>query len=353
MGTWDIFCRVIDNHGDLGVCWRLAVDLAERGEAPRLWIDDDAALRWMAPHGHPGIEVIRWQEPLPEHGPGDVVIEAFGCELPAAFAQRMAQRTKPPCWINLEYLSAEEYVERSHGLPSPQLAGPAAGLRKWFFYPGFTSRTGGLLREPGLLERRAAFDRTAWLAAHGWGPHAGERVVSLFCYEQPALSDWLHALARQPTLLLATHGHAARQVQAALGGSLSLGQLRARVVEPLAQPEYDHLLWASDLNFVRGEDSLVRAQWAGAPFLWHIYPQDDGAHRAKLEAFLDRFLEGAAHGLDSSVRALARAWSEGKAPPEPWPAPHDWAHQCKISRDRLAAQDDLTTQLMRFAAERR
>jgi hypothetical protein len=21
---WDIFCRVIDNFGDIGVCWRLA-----------------------------------------------------------------------------------------------------------------------------------------------------------------------------------------------------------------------------------------------------------------------------------------------------------------------------------------
>ena len=141
MGTWDIFCRVVDNHGDLGVCWRLAVDLAERGETARLWVDDESALQWMAPLGHPGIELIRWGKPhgpLAERAPGDVVIEAFGCELPALFAKRMAQRTPAPCWINLEYLSAEAYVERSHGLPSPQLAGPAAGLRKWFFYPGFT-----------------------------------------------------------------------------------------------------------------------------------------------------------------------------------------------------------------------
>lgn len=353
MGTWDIFCRVVDNHGDLGVCWRLAVDLAERGEAPRLWVDDDAALRWMAPRGHPRIEVIRWQEPLAVHEPGEVVIEAFGCELPAAVARRMAQRTPQPCWINLEYLSAEAYVERSHGLPSPQLAGPAAGLRKWFFYPGFTPRTGGLLREPGLLERRAAFDRSAWLAARAWAPHAGERVVSLFCYEQPALPAWLHALAEQPTLLLATHGHAARQVEAVLGGSLTLGQLRARIVEPLAQAEYDHLLWASDLNFVRGEDSFVRAQWAGSPLVWHIYPQADGAHRAKLEAFLDHSLQGAPARLAGSVRALSRAWSEGSAPPGAWPDPADWQRQCEAWRDALATQGDLTTQLMRFATERR
>ena len=353
MGTWDIFCRVVDNHGDLGVCWRLAVDLADRGETPRLWVDDDSALQWMAPLGHPGIELIRWQDPLAERAPGDVVIEAFGCELPPAFALRMAQRTPAPCWINLEYLSAEAYVERSHGLPSPQLSGPAAGLRKWFFYPGFTQRTGGLLREPGLLERRAAFDRAAWLAARGWAPRRNERVASLFCYEQPAVQDWLRALAQQPTLLLATGGHAARQVTAALGPSLVLGQLRASVVEPLTQPEYDHLLWASDLNIVRGEDSFVRAQWAGAPFIWHIYPQQDGAHRAKLEAFLDQFLLSAAPGLASSVRAAMRAWSDGAASPEPSPDPAGWRRHCLAWRAELAAQDDLVSQLLRFTAERR
>jgi uncharacterized repeat protein (TIGR03837 family) len=357
MGTWDVFCRVVDNHGDLGVCWRLAVDLAKRGETLRLWVDDDSALRWMAPRGHPGVELIRWEEPLASlagRAPGDVVIEAFGCELPAAFAQRMAQHTPAPCWINLEYLSAQAYVERSHGLPSPQLAGPAAGLQKWFFYPGFTSRTGGLLREPGLLERRAAFDRDAWLAHRGWLPRRAERVVSLFCYEQPALPAWLNALAQHPTLLLATAGHAARQVEAALGPSLMLGQLRAQVVEPLAQPEYDHLLWAADLNFVRGEDSFVRAQWAGAPFVWHIYPQHDGVHGAKLEAFLDRFLHAADRRLASEVRALSRAWSDGTAPPEEsWPDAATWRRHCTAWRDTLAAQEDLATQLLRFVAERR
>ena len=353
MGTWDIFCRVVDNHGDLGVCWRLAVDLAERGAAARLWVDDGTALQWMAPLGHPGVELIHWQEPLADREPGDIVIEAFGCELPPAFAQRMAQRTPAPCWINLEYLSAEAYVERSHGLPSPQLAGPAVGLRKWFFYPGFTQRTGGLLREADLLERRAAFDGGAWLDSRGWMRRPDERVVSLFCYDQPATNEWLSALACQPTLLLATRGHAARQVQAALGPSLALGQLRANIVEPLAQPEYDHLLWASDLNIVRGEDSFVRAQWAGAPFIWHIYPQQDGAHRPKLEAFLDRFLRTADPALAGSVRAVMRAWSDGATPPGLWPDPAAWQHQCLDWRSELAAQQDLATQLLRFAAERR
>jgi uncharacterized repeat protein (TIGR03837 family) len=349
---WDVFCRVIDNHGDLGVCWRLAADLAGRGETVRLWVDDASALRWMAPHGHPRVELLPWRDPLPERAPGDVVIEAFGCELPGEHLARMSARRPPPVWLNLEYLSAEDYVERSHALPSPQSSGPGAGLDKWFFYPGFTPRTGGLLREPGLIGRQRAFDRGAWLAARGLAPRPGERVVSLFCYEQPALAAWLRAWAREPTLLLATAGHAARQVERALGPSLALGALRARIVEPLPQPEYDRLLWSCDLNVVRGEDSFVRAQWAGAPFLWHIYPQHDGAHRAKLDAFLDRFLAGADAALAGAVRALSHAWSDQAAPPPARPEPQSWRGHALAWRETLAAQSDLTTRLLRFVAEK-
>ena len=158
---WDIFCRVIDNHGDLGVCWRLCADLAQRGHAVRLWVDDASALAWMAPQGCAEVQVRAWPND-PTFHMGDVVVEAFGCELPNAIQALMVQGT-PPVWINLEYLSAEGYVARSHGLPSPVMSGPARGATKWFFFPGFTPETGGLLREPDMAARQAAFDRQAWL----------------------------------------------------------------------------------------------------------------------------------------------------------------------------------------------
>ncbi len=59
---WDLFCRVIDNFGDIGVCWRLAADLGARGESVRLWVDDASALAWMAPQGSAGVEVLRWTD---------------------------------------------------------------------------------------------------------------------------------------------------------------------------------------------------------------------------------------------------------------------------------------------------
>ena len=355
---WDLFCRVIDNHGDIGVCWRLAADLASRGVAVRLWVDDASALQWMAPLGAEGVTVLAWPSGgadaeanvVGDMTPGDVVIEAFGCELPAGFLHRMAAMPCPPTWINLEYLSAEPFVERVHRLPSPQPAGPGAGLRKWFFYPGFTDRTGGLIREPDLATRQRTFDAASWLHAEGIRPVDGERRVSLFCYAQPMLPALLDQLAQQPTLLLATHGLAAQQVSQCLGSSLQRGSLRAQLLPPLTQRDYDHLLWACDLNFVRGEDSFVRAQWSGKPFVWQIYPQDDGAHAAKLGAFLMRFLAGADPALAASVAEVWRSWNatNGDFPVLPFGA--GWSNGCAAWRTELMVQADLTSQLLGFAA---
>ncbi|KRB99816.1 hypothetical protein ASE11_09100 [Hydrogenophaga sp. Root209] len=351
---WDIFCRVIDNFGDVGVCWRLCAQLARRGEQVRLWLDDPQALTWMAPGalegGWPGIDVLHWTTPLAARlgslPPADVWIEAFGCEPPAecidALASRVAAGQPAPVWINLEYLSAEPYVERSHRLPSPVMSGPLRGLTKWFFYPGFTERTGGLLREPDLLQRQARFDTAAWLQALGLPP--AQRRVSLFCYEPTALPDVLRQAASDPlgTDWLVTPGRAWQAAQAAPAG-------RLHALPLFSQPDFDHLLWACDLNFVRGEDSLVRSLWAGQPFVWQIYPQLDDAHHAKLEAFLD-WLQAPA-----SLRAFHRAWNGIGGQPAVWPGPNDlddWRTCVQAARARLLAQPDLCSQLVDFVAQK-
>jgi uncharacterized repeat protein (TIGR03837 family) len=357
---WDIFCKVIDNYGDIGVCWRLAADLAARGQQVRLWVDDASALRWMAPAGHPGVQVLDWTPAAPRSGPGDVVVEAFGCELAPDFIAFIAHQTRSTgrniSWINLEYLSAEAFAERNHRLPSPVLGGPGAGLTKHFFYPGFTPRTGGLLREADLAARQAGFEREAWLRGQDIAP-AGERLVSLFCYEPPALGELLGQLAddAQPSRLLVTAGRATAAVRAALAHRNRLqpawnerGALSISYVPALSQRDFDHLLWACDLNFVRGEDSLVRALWAGRPLVWHIYPQHDDAHHAKLEAFLDLLQ------APDSLRQFHRAWN-GLAASAALPALQApaWEQTIRAARERLLAQDDLATQLLQFAAKTR
>ena len=151
----DLFCRVIDNWGDAGVCWRLARQLVrERGAQVRLWIDQPQVLAaWQDERAAlTTLQICTWSDAVnwSEIAPADAVIEAFACDIPADYVRNMAQAEIKPRWLNLEYLSAEAWVEGAHLLPSPQ----SGGLTKLFFFPGFTEKTGGLLRERDLLTVR-------------------------------------------------------------------------------------------------------------------------------------------------------------------------------------------------------
>ena len=374
---WDIFCRVIDNFGDIGVCWRLSADLTQRGHQVRLWMDDASALAWMAPPPR-AVEVRAWQEAeLNPPQPGDVVVEAFGCDPPSAFVSLM-QRAVPPRWINLEYLSAEDYVERSHGLPSPVWSGPGSGLRKWFFYPGFTPKTGGLLREPDLVAQRDAFlaspqTRLRWLSGHGIAVDSPARLfVSVFCYDSAPLPQWLDILSaqarqqpatRSPVTLLLTPGPATRLARQWLADHPDLAaQYDSRLVlhelPHLTQLEFDRLLWSCDLNMVRGEDSAVRAIWAGKPHVWQIYEQDDGVHADKLDAFMTRWMSEWAPEVSRPVRRAWLRWNgltQDKADLTPLleltKQDPGWAQMAHHASQKLANQADLGTQLIEFVGQ--
>ena len=356
---WDIFCKVIDNYGDIGVCWRLATGLAERGERVRLWVDDPSALAWMAPEPVAGVDVRHWTPFIQTENlaPGDILLEGFGCEIApefiATYVAWTCSRGLKPIWINLEYLSAEKFAERNHGLPSPVTTGPGAGLTKHFFYPGFTAGTGGLLREPDLTQRQALFDRSTWLERQGIEAH-GARLMSLFCYEPTALNDLLRQLANhpQPTRLLITSGRASAAVKTCIESKNGLQplwngrkKLSFSYLPKLSQREFDHLLWACDLNFVRGEDSLVRALWANKPFVWHIYPQDDEAHHEKLDAFLV-MLKAPASWVE-----FHHAWNAMRQQPLPEIDLALWQQTVTMARSNQLKQVDLVTQLMGFVAK--
>ena len=370
---WDIFCAVVDNFGDIGVTWRLARQLAaEHAQRVRLWVDDLAAFARLCPEADPqaarqfqaGVEICRWDADWSPVEPAEVVIEAFGCRLPAPFEAAMARRAPPPLWLNLEYLSAEEWVAGCHGLPSLQ----ASGLTKYFFFPGFAADTGGLLRERELLAQRDAFQadpstRQAFLRGLGIEAHAGERLISLFAYELPALGDWLQALAEavEPSRLLVPEGRVLEDLRAWLGVAAlrpgethTRGRLTVQILPFVSQQAFDRLLWCCDLNAVRGEDSFVRAQWAARPLLWHIYPQDDEAHLHKLQAFLDRYEAGLTRELADDLRRAWLAWNRAEAPGDDWPAllarlPVLRRHAERWSAG-LAEQTDLASHLVAFAA---
>ncbi len=357
---WDIYCKIVDNYGDVGVCWRLAVDLADRGQRVRLFLTDPTPLHWMAPNRHPRVEIVHWRSGV-ENLVRDVVIAAFSCELDQATLQAIGARFHDgnPCvWIQLEYLSAESFSARSHGCAAPVLHGPAAGAPRFAFYPGFTETTGGLLRAPDLLRQQAAFDPQRWLAERQIRVQ-GQTLMSMFCYEPPMLPKLLQQLAgsdRQVHMLVCA-GRTADAVRQALPNPpvdatisvLKQGSLTLTFLPPLTQTDYDHLLWSCQLNFVRGEDSLVRAIWAGQAFVWQAYPQDDGAHLRKLDALLAQM------HAPTSLRNSSKRWNDGDVGPAPFcdPLPDiaQWRSATRSWRDTLLIQADLVTQLVRFATK--
>ena len=316
----------------------------------------------------PGVQVLQWEQSqdvdhLAQLPAADVWIEGFGCDNTPEFIVNYIYPTgargqfglKQPVWINLEYLSAEPFVERSHGLPSPIMSGPAKGWTKHFFYPGFTPRTGGLLREPKLIEQQLDFvqqgARVAWLARQGIEVAGDETLVSLFCYEPAALPALLAQLGAlpTPTHLLVCAGRATVAVQNALRATPA-GPLRITFLPTLTQVDFDHLLWACDLNCVRGEDSVVRALWAGRPLVWQIYPQDDAAHILKLDAFLEML------DASPSLRAFHHAWNAAQSPASSPALPAidlaGWSLTVLQARARLLQMDDLTTQILQFALKK-
>jgi uncharacterized repeat protein (TIGR03837 family) len=337
--TWDIFCSVVDNYGDIGVTWRLARQLvAEHDLAVRLWIDDLHALVRLCPQADAqasrqvlqGVEVYSWRKDWQPTAPADVVIEAFACTPPVAYVAAMAARPQKVLWLNLEYLSAEDWVAGCHGLPSLQ----SNGLQKFFFFPGFTAGSGGLLRERDLLSQRRAFQadpqaRRDFLHRLGVQAIEGARLISLFAYENSGLASWLDALAAAPrtTQLLVPEGRILGDLQAWLGDSRlaagerrQRGQLHIQVLPFVEQEQYDRLLWSCDFNAVRGEDSFVRAQWAGRPLLWHIYQQHEDVHLDKLEAFLALYTQGLSPAARAALTALWQAWNTGEGMGASWQA---------------------------------
>jgi uncharacterized repeat protein (TIGR03837 family) len=376
--TLAIFCKVVDNFGDIGICWRLARQLqSEHGIAVTLWVDDLASFQRIWPSVAVDADIQRVEGVIVRHWAGqdgvftpadvaDIVIEFFGVDIPPGYVAAMAQREPRPVWINYEGLSAEEWVEGCHTLPSMH---PRLKLTKHFFFPGFTDKTGGLLRERGLVEARAAFQADAGAQAdflRGLGVADQELdalKVSLFCYPQAPLAELFAAWQEgdRPVACLVPEGVAREHVAAFLGvdgasaragAHATRGRLSLRVIPFMRQDDYDRLLWACDLNFVRGEDSWVRAQWAGRPFIWHIYPQDENLHHVKLRAFLQKYAETLASLVDFSLawngaggpdRDLTRLWTALQADlPAIARRTEDWQAQ-------MLANGDLVSNLLHFA----
>ncbi|KFZ38381.1 hypothetical protein HR45_02740 [Shewanella mangrovi] len=333
---WDIFCTVVDNYGDIGVTWRLAKQLADEYQlAINLWVDDLNSFQFILPQldinqlqqCHQGVNIIKWDKPLSTPWvPGAVLIEAFACELPNEIMAATANIKPFPQWVNLEYLSAEAWIDDCHGLQSPV----KNGVKKHFFFPGFSKKSGGLICEHSLFEQRQQWqsepcNRQAYFDSLGINDIGRDDVVvSLFSYESNAIKALCQQLAEGTTLtnLLVPKGRALSSVAAGLGIELPQfeqtqqvirGNLQVHLLPMQNQEQYDRLLWSCDFNIVRGEDSFLRAQWAARPFIWHIYQQEEDAHIEKLGAFMQRYCQQLSPALANAWQALNLAFNQADA----------------------------------------
>lgn len=325
---WDIFCTIVDNFGDVGFCWRLARQLVnEHGLEVRLWVDDLAIFSRIAPaidvdeerQWLQGVEIYYWRQPFARIKPADVVIETFACKLPDNYILAMADLPQQPVWINLEYLSAESWTLDCHCLPSFH---PHLPLTKYFFFPGFVEGTGGLLLEKNLLPARIAFNNASqeifWQETGIQSRREGELCISLFCYDDAPIKELLSAwvISDVPIRVLVPQHSIDNAIgmffgvdSPKAGQMLQSGKLQVCIIPFLEQDKYDQLLWACDINFVRGEDSFIRAQWAERPFVWNIYPQAEQSHRLKLEAFLNLYTERMSPEMSAAIFSLWNAWN--------------------------------------------
>ena len=326
----DIFCRVIDNFGDAGVCWRLARRLLSLGvKRIRFITDHPEVLAKLAPDAEKLARGVPWdsfalEAQKPGFEPADLVIETFGCRLPESYDEALARKRalaiaagqRPPFYFNLDYLSAEDWVEESHNITGLH---PRLNLPKLWFFPGFTDRTGGLLIEDDYEAEKESFmpGKKDFLASL----HADPELPTLFVFCYPvnrveALAKGL-ALSDKPWNVLIAPGEAGDKLEGLLKTINARGdRIRAVRTPFLPQTEFDRLLWASDAGIIRGEDSFVRAQLAGLPFLWSTYPTEDHAHRVKLDAWLDRFVPELPASLAERYRATSVEWLEGALSPE-------------------------------------
>lgn len=363
--SWDVFCKIVDNFGDIGVCWRLAKQLhLEHGLSVRLFVDDlPTAAKMLAglsntvEQTYEGVTIVRWDGAMSFSHAADVVLETFACGLPAAYLKQMNTET---VWVNVDYLSAESWVPEFHALNGQHRE---TGFTRHFYFPGFNEQTGGLLREQDLMTRRSNFQQTdAPPQRDFWNSlQINHRVddlnISLFSYENAPINAFLQSLAdgeRQASVFMPFNHHLPTplldQHDLAVGDAIQIGNLTLHILPFLSQENYDALLWACDINFVRGEDSWVRAIWSGKPFVWQPYWQEDNAHLLKLNAFLDGFY---VHPhIDHTLTKLHESWSTQVFHHDAW---QDYlsnldaitAHTQQQS-NHLIQQDDLVTKLVDF-----
>ncbi|MEE3435161.1 MAG: elongation factor P maturation arginine rhamnosyltransferase EarP [Treponema sp.] len=334
-----ILCKVVDNFGDIGFVYRLAKNLVQLNPQReiRIAVDNLAAFNKIESRVDPALaeqvlEVACADSLLVQEGadkagnegkpktagrlkifdatnaavcarewtkkPARVILECFQCGRPDWLEALLFDGVTRALIINIDYLTAEDYAEEFHRLKS----GTRSPLvRKVNFMPGFTAKTGGLILDAAAESARKAMTlRTANESKPKSAPATENGFITKTAGPQILMFSYPKDFA--PIIRAILRWNKAAQVNLAQGAGKEsflaanenclqgqkAGGLFVRELPFLSQEEWDKNLYAQDILFVRGEDSLSRACLSGKPFVWQAYLQDDNYHLVKVRALLER-----------------------------------------------------------------
>ena len=280
----DIFCQVIDNYGDVGVAYRLAREFKRvyPNKKLRFVINQIEELNLI--RKSEDIEIILYKDISKIENSADL-IESFGCEIPKEYMDKALKNSK--LIINLEYFSAEKWVDDFH-LQESFLGG---NLKKYFFIPGLSEESGGILLDNEFLERKKKVEANKEYYLEKFGiKEKYDLIGSVFSYEKnfDSLIEELKKLDKKVILLILSEKTQKNFIKYFDNGN-NYDKIKFVKLPFFTYDKYEELLALCDFNLVRGEDSFVRALLLGKPFLWHIYPQDENTHIKKLESFLEKY----------------------------------------------------------------
>lgn len=285
INTIDIFCEVIDNYGDVGVAYRLAREFKRiyPNKQLRFIISKTEELDLIKKAED--ITIIAYKNIDKIETPADLVIETFACNIPETYMNKALKTSK--LIINLEYFSSENWVDDFH-LQESFLGG---NLKKYFFIPGLSEKSGGIILDKEFLDRKNKVQENKEYYLKQFNINENyDLIISVFSYEKN-FDNFLETLQKldKKVLLLLLSEKTQKNFIKYFDNNNYYDKIKAVKLPFFTYDKYEELLALCDINLVRGEDSFVRALLLAKPFLWHIYPQDENAHIIKLESFLEKY----------------------------------------------------------------
>ena len=270
-----VLCKVVDNYGDIGVCWRMCRRIKKLNPQNTISLIVDNLVSFnricdsvdveAAFQNVQGVDVYNWNNADVCYGQfvqndGErlsVILECFQCGRPdwmekILFEEKLNHTVQI---IMIDYLTAEKYAEDFHCLKSLTRS---AKVQKVNFMPGFTERTGGLIIDDEW-EKLPEYNKDG------------------------------------PILQFIYNGKGAELLP------------EGKPLPYMNQTDWDKMMKNCSALIIRGEESMSRACLSGIPFIWQAYPQTEEYQMVKVRALLERMRP---HFDKEDFDVVEEAWIE-------------------------------------------